>query len=141
VNVVFTAFCVLKLVKQEQQLYKAILHHTITYWYKQKFIIIVFHLQQLGAVAQRETLHVFVTLPSHLSPFVGCLFQFEFTFNWLVPDLPQFPFFVILIVHTVCNLPVWLAHYCNPNISPSTWTKLSPWKRRQYIHAVSEQIY
>lgn len=33
---------------------------------------------------------------------------------------PQFPFFVILIVHTLCNLAVWLAHFLNPNISPFT---------------------
>ena len=60
---------------------------------KTKSIITVFHLRRLSDVAQRETFHVFVTLPSHLSPFVGCLFQFELTFNWLLQDLPQIPFF------------------------------------------------
>jgi hypothetical protein len=28
--------------------------------------------------------------------------------------------FVILIIHTVCSLPVWLAHFLSTSISPST---------------------
>jgi hypothetical protein len=84
-KVLITAAAGLKFMEQER-LYKAILHHQ-SILIKTKFITIAFHLQW----PREKPSTCFVTLPSHLSPFVGCLFQFELTFIWLVQDLPQFP--------------------------------------------------
>jgi len=117
------------------KLYKtgtAIQSNTLSHRYpliKTKFIIIAFHLQQPIAAAQREILHVFChtafTSFTIYGLFVSVLTCFQLAGTRSVPF--SFFFLVILTVHTLCNLPVLLAHFRNPSTSPSTWTKLSPW--------------
>lgn len=63
------------------------------------------------ALPHRETLHVFVTPSLHLSPFVGHLCQFWLTSYWFGTGYVPIPFFIALIVHTLCNLSVRLTHF------------------------------
>ena len=146
-KVLITAAAGLKFMEQER-LYKAILHHQ-SILIKTKFITIAFHLQQPISVAQRETLHMFCH--TAFTSFTVCgLFVSVWTHFYLADtrSAPVF-LFVILIVHTLCSL---CPHSLQPSSVTSTfpqykhftihlWTKLSPWKRRQYFHAMSEQIY